>query len=411
MTLASWSSTTKDLSRGAAASNVTMRIRWSSMMRGVTESMIWQLLQCSKWSLPPILLVLVLACATTAPEVEGTRSVGDDVVCRVDGKEIHRSDVEVKKRKLLPGANFHGGVDPARQQEMRRSALQSLIIEELEYRDALRREVSVDDEKVAREYTRLASRYGGREAFEERIEGSGIKVEKVKAALEREFLIARVKELVAEPKQEISEEDKRRYFAENSASFEMPRQAQVRQILIFMPPLERDPDDWQRAFERANALRDRVQAGESFSDLAVEASHASGAEKANGGLLGLIHPGRLQKNLDDAIWSLQPGEVSEPIREFKGVYLLMVDHFVEPRQMAYEELEQHLGRLLLKKQRQQTLDDWQASLRERAEIEIVDPALDPAVRREPEEPQQPVAEPPPMPDARIELDRSSSAEV
>jgi parvulin-like peptidyl-prolyl isomerase len=323
----------------------------------------------------PLLLALLFGCAGAMSGGERESGAQADVVCWVNGSEIRRSDVEVKMRKLLPAASFHGSVDEASQNVMRRDALQSLIDEELEYQDARQRALSVDPKKVEREYTRVADQYGGTEAFEKRLKRSKIKRKEVMAALERDFLIARVNELVANDEREISETEKRRYFTENADLLRLPRRAQVRQILIYMPPLERDPDDWSRAFEQANALRARVEAGESFEKLAAEISHAPESERAKGGLVGIVHPGQLEGPLDTVLWSLQADEISEPVRAFKGVYLLSVDHFVEAGPLAYEEIETSLERLLRKKRRQQDLDNWRASLRERADIKIVEPAL------------------------------------
>ena len=311
------------------------------------------------------------------PGGEQESAIQADVVCWVNGSAIRRSDVDVKMRNLLPAASFHGSVDEASQLAMRRDALQSLIDEELAYQDARQRALSVDRETVAREYTRRADQYGGTETFEKRLERSKIKPKEVMAALERNFLIAQVNELVANSTREVSEEEKRSYFAKNADLFQMPRRAQVRQILIYMPPLERDPDDWSRAFERANALRAQIEAGEPFAKLAAEISHAPESERAKGGLVGIVHPGQLEDPIDTALWSLQAGEVSEPVRAFKGVYLILVDHFIEAGPLVYDDIEPALEKLLRKKRRQKDLDDWRTSLRERAEIKIVDPSLDP----------------------------------
>jgi parvulin-like peptidyl-prolyl isomerase len=345
-------------------------------MRAI-DDMIDRPLRNSMRTIGSLLLAFLFGCAGAMPGGEQESGPQADVVCRVDGRAIARSDVEVEMRKRLPAASFHGSVDETKQNAMRRDALQSLIDEELEYQDARRRGLSVDPNEIAREYTRLTGRYGGAEAFEKRLERSSIKRKEVMAALEREFLIAQVNERVANDEREISETEKRRYFAENANLFQMPRRAQVRQILIYMPPLERDPDDWSRAFDQANALRSRVEAGESFEKLAAEISHAPESERAKGGLIGIVHPGQLEEPIDSALWSLQAREISEPIRGFKGVYLLSVDHFIEAGPLAYEEIETSLERLLRKNRRQQALENWRASLRQNAEIEIIDPSMSP----------------------------------
>lgn len=324
-----------------------------------------------------LLLVLCFGCATPPAGGDRTADLRGDVVCRVNGSEIRRRDVEVEKQKLLPAASFHGSVDEAHQQAMRRKALQSLINEELEYQDALARALQVDHKKVAREYAQLVDRYGGKKAFDQRIEQSGIKAKEVKAALERNDLIGQVKEEVVNSAPAVGEKDALEYFAEHADSFQLPRRARVRQFLIYMPPLERDPEDWTRAFDRAHALRARVEAGESFATLASEGSHAPEGERVGGGLIGIVHAGQLEDPLDSVLWTLEAGRVSEPIRGFKGVYLLSVDNFIESRPMEFPEVERRLEKLLGKKRRQQVLSDWHISMREQAQIEIIDPALSP----------------------------------
>ncbi|MCP5041649.1 MAG: hypothetical protein GY944_11530 [bacterium] len=322
-------------------------------------------------------LALLTSCAGVTDRGDGRTVPPDDVVCFVNSGEILRSDVEARKHKLLPTARYHGNVSAAEQQAMRRSALQSLIDDELEFQDAHRRGLGVDHTKVEKEYARVVERYGGTASFEARIRHSGIKAKEIRAALEREFLIALVKERVADDQAEISEDEARRYFAEHADRFRLPRRAHVSQILVYMPPLERDPEDWKRAVDEALALRSRVEAGESFPELAEGRSQASEDGRVRGGAIRLVHPGQLEPLLDEPLWTLRAGEVSAPIRAFKGVYLLWVERFVEPQAMAYEEIEEQLEALLQQRRREQALKDWLGSLRARAEIEIVDPTLAP----------------------------------
>ncbi len=324
-----------------------------------------------------LLLATVLGCAGMGQGGDGSGGVQDDVVCRVDGAEIRRSDVETRKQRLLPTARYHRSVDSEEQQAMRRSALQSLIDEELQFRDARERGLVADPKKVEREYARLVERYGGRKTFEARLGRSGIKSKEIRAALEREYLIADVTQRVADSEKEAGEGETRAYFDEHAESFRMPRRAHVWEFLIYMPPLERDPEDWEQAIERANTLRSRVEAGESLADLAAEISEAPDGESARGREIGMVHPGQLEEPLDRAIWTLDAGQVSQPVRAFKGVYLVYVERFVEPHVLKFDEVEERLKSLLLKRRQAKALEDWAASLRGAAEIEIVDPALAP----------------------------------
>jgi parvulin-like peptidyl-prolyl isomerase len=302
---------------------------------------------------------------------------GDEVVCRVNGREIRRADVESETRRLLPSASYHGKLDASKQQLMRSSALQNLIDAELQLQDAERRRIEVSADEVERALHGVIARYPDEDAFESQLERAELDRKDVEAELRRRRLISRVKEQVADADQEVSPEQARGYYDENTASFVRPRRAIVRQILIRLAPLERSPPEWQAAIDRANAARRRVAAGESFAALAVELSDAPETEKHNGGLLGPVHSGQLEAELDSALWEIPEGGTSDPIQAFKGVYLLHVDRIEPVRPLRFEEIEENLRRHLQKRWSAERAERWLAELRARAEIEILDRALRP----------------------------------
>ena len=332
------------------------------------------------------LLLAALVTPAAAEEPADLAAFWDEVVCTVDGSEISRRQVETEKAKLLPWTRFHGKVSAEDQMKLRRQALQSLIDAELQYQYAKNRKIKVRRKEVKREYEKLAKQYGGEKAFEKRLESSGASKKGVRAALERQLRITRAEEKAAASAPPVSDEEVRQYYEENRGTFQLPRQAVTRQILVYVPPLERDDEDWTRAVERAEALRRRYTAGESFESLVAEvAAEAEGSEgaQAKDGLLGVVHPGQLETPLDRALWSLDEGEMSEPIRAFKGVYLLSVDRFVAPRQLEYEELAERLEKHLRRTRERERVTAWKAELREQAEIEILDPQLGPQPEPEP----------------------------
>ena len=74
--------------------------------------------------------------------------------------------------------------------------------------------------------------------------------------------------------------------------------------------------------EAAQKAYDRVQAGEDFGKVAIEVSQADTAGK--GGYMGIVSWGRLDPDLEDKLWSLNLGEVSEPFKTREGWNLLYV---------------------------------------------------------------------------------------
>lgn len=80
----------------------------------------------------------------------------------------------------------------------------------------------------------------------------------------------------------------------------------------------------EEAIKRARELRQRLEAGESFADLAAEASEDA-ATASQGGDLGNIRRGDLPGSLERVLFDLEPGEVSEPVVSDAGVHLIRLD--------------------------------------------------------------------------------------
>jgi parvulin-like peptidyl-prolyl isomerase len=87
--------------------------------------------------------------------------------------------------------------------------------------------------------------------------------------------------------------------------------------------------------EGARALRKRLQAGETFEQLARETFEDPGLAN-NGGSLGTFGWGEMEEPLEDAAYTLKPGDISEPVRLSMGYAIIRVDHRVVVNPLASE---------------------------------------------------------------------------
>jgi len=108
-----------------------------------------------------------------------------------------------------------------------------------------------------------------------------------------------------------------------------PRRARVRQLLM---------DE----LEAAAAARSRVLAGESFEEVSRQVSRAPNA--ASGGTLGLLEQGTLPPEIDDVVFALDVGEISEPVRGPSGYHVFQVLEVVPEGRPPRAELERAVRR-------------------------------------------------------------------
>jgi len=105
------------------------------------------------------------------------------------------------------------------------------------------------------------------------------------------------------PVEEIESEVERR-LAE-----ELPAQAHVRQILV-------------DSLEEAENARQRLASGEDFVAVSRELSRAPNA--MDGGELGVFFAGSLPEEIDEVVFSLAAGEISDPVQGHSGYHILQV---------------------------------------------------------------------------------------
>lgn len=141
------------------------------------------------------------------------------------------------------------------------------------------------------------------------------------------------------------------------------KQTQARHILIRTNEITSDQD----AQTRLEQLRQRVVGGEDFATLAR--SHSEDATTAvNGGSLGWVNPGDLVPLFEEAMNSLEPGQVSEPFQTQFGWHIVQV---VERRDHDNtDEMKRSQAREAIRQRKtEEELQAWLRSLRDEAYVE------------------------------------------
>ncbi len=128
-------------------------------------------------------------------------------------------------------------------------------------------------------------------------------------------------ELIADNAVTVTDSEIKEYYNKNKKDFERPARAVVSVIAV---PRAVTADDSARVRSRLVAVRDRIQAGEKFEDIA-KAESSDSASASNGGSLGRGARGRFVPQFEEAAYALTVGEVSQPVLTPFGYHLLKVD--------------------------------------------------------------------------------------
>ena len=134
----------------------------------------------------------------------------------------------------------------------------------------------------------------------------------------------------------VSDDDLRAEYERRKADFQTPEQREASHILL---KLEEGADDKAVAEARARLeeIKRQIEGGASFADLARKYSEDPGSAK-QGGSLGTISRGIMDPNIENAVFSLALGEVSDPIRSAFGLHLVKVDAITPSKVPSFDEV-------------------------------------------------------------------------
>jgi peptidyl-prolyl cis-trans isomerase C len=169
----------------------------------------------------------------------------------------------------------------------------------------------------------------------------------------------------------INDEDLRKYYKDNPDKF---KQVKVRVIYVaFNPTPGKPPADGKKLLTEADAkakienLAMQIRGGADFGMLARENSDDQ-ASAAKDGDFGLIkEDSAYSKAIKDAVFALKQGEISAPVKQPGGFYLIRAE---EISQRSFDESAMQIAPAV----RKEHFDAWLKDLQAKYNVKIENPA-------------------------------------
>jgi hypothetical protein len=152
------------------------------------------------------------------------------------------------------------------------------------------------------------------------------------------------------------EEEIRSYYEAHREEFHQPEQVRLSHIVVTPAPLPEFREPWnlsgddasneEEARAKIEALRERLEKGEDFAEVARRFSEDATA--AAGGDLGyFVRGGGLRPEVEEAAFALAPGELSDVIETDAGFHLIRVAEHLPERQLPLGEVREAIVAILL----------------------------------------------------------------
>lgn len=137
-----------------------------------------------------------------------------------------------------------------------------------------------------------------------------------------------------------TDEELQKFYEERKNQFSVAEERRTRHILI--PVADgADKATIEAAREKAQELRKRIVAGESFENLAKANSEDPGSA-AKGGDLGYFGRGFMEAGYEEAMFSMSVGEISEPVLTSFGFHIIKLEDIRGEKSKALDEVRDEL---------------------------------------------------------------------
>jgi peptidyl-prolyl cis-trans isomerase SurA len=264
-------------------------------------------------------LIVFAVMAITAFPAAAQRSgqVLERAAAVVNDEAISLSDLQAREKLIVLSTGLPD--TPETRERIRPQVLRGLVDEALQRQEARRANLAISNDEVQRGVASIAGQNRmSTEQLRRMLDQNGIPIATIENQVRANVSWLRLVQRRFGTSTQVGEEDIDAMMKQIEDNVGRPEFLTAE---IFLSVDRPEQEGEVRAL--AERLFDQVRQGaSSFPQLARQFSQAAGA--ATGGDLGWIQQGQLASELDDVLLTLQPGQISRPIRSTGGWHILLL---------------------------------------------------------------------------------------
>ncbi len=285
------------------------------------------------------------------------------VAAVVNGSEINMDTFTVElyraERQVL---NAGRPLTAPQVTRLRSEVLEALVRQELLYQEA-RKTVRVTDAEIASELEKLKDQFQNMSDFTRLAPVLRVQVE-------RALAIRKYIDSAYVSKMTVTDAEIRSYYDGHRDGFRQPEQVKAAYIFIKIDP--QNETRKAEAKKKIEDIRKKLLAGEDFASLAR--ANSDDITGPRGGDIGYVRQGQLLKAVEEALFALKPGEVSDIVETRVGYNLVKAVERKPETTMPFENVKDQLRTALRQEKGQQEANAYIAKVREKAAVETHLPA-------------------------------------
>jgi parvulin-like peptidyl-prolyl isomerase len=242
-------------------------------------------------------------------------------------------------------------------EEYEQKGLDKLIEDKLILAAANDKGIVVRDELIDKRLNEIRGRYASDDDFIKALNTQGLSVNDLRQKLLDQMKVKFEVDMEVRDKIFVNPQDVTAYYNKHLSEFTRRPMVNLQSIFVAF-----NKHTKQEARNRANEARSHLMAGEEFDKVFKEYS--------DGASVGEIEKGQMMDSIENVVFNLGLGDVSDPVEVEKGIYVFKVVGISPGKQQALVEVKDQIYDKLLDDQFQAKFKDWVDKLRKKAYVEI-----------------------------------------
>jgi peptidyl-prolyl cis-trans isomerase SurA len=299
-------------------------------------------------------------------------AVVEEIVARVNNEIITVSDYQKAMDDLQAEVehdcqNCTPDKVQAELADQKKDVLRSLIDNALLLEHAKDLGISVETDVIKKmDEVRKENTFATMEELQKAVESSGIAWEDYKTQIRNRLLTQEVISREVGGRMNFTTDEIKQYYEAHKEEFDTPEEVVLADL--FLSTDGKTPEEAAAVRQKAEDLHNRITRGEDFGQLATRYSEASTAPQ--GGSLGAFKRGALSKQIEDVVFAMNKGQVTDVIQVKTGFEIFKVVNRFEAGVQPLEKVQDAITNKLYEEKMEPAMRTYLAELREQSYVNV-----------------------------------------
>jgi peptidyl-prolyl cis-trans isomerase SurA len=319
---------------------------------------------------PPTSGARTAPAASSTPTTAGNGTVVEEIIARVNNEIITLTDYQKsmaeRPKEVQDECSCSGDQLQAAIADAQKNSLRDLIDQQLLIQRAKDMNIDVTADVVNKlNDVRKQNNLATIDELQKAVEESGESWDDYKQQISNESYTNEVIRQEVGQRVDVGPDEVKAYYDDHKSEFDRPEEVALSEIVLNTD--DKTGADLDAVKKRLQDIRARIADGEDFAELAKRYSEDT-ATAGDGGGLGLYTRGQLAKQIEDAVFALDKGQMTDVIQTKNGFMILKVDQHFQAGEQPLNAVQDEIQNKIYQTKMDPQLRKYLAELREESYV-------------------------------------------